>query len=141
MKNSMSFRAKAVFGLVIFVGLTAIEANAGDYRAVSIVRPVNNSEVYSPVTVCMATWGVQAEPAKKGVNDGKGHHHIIVDVELPDLSKPIPKDANHIHMGDGSTCKTIKLSAGKHTVRTLFGKGNHIPYNPALSDTIVILVK
>ncbi len=141
MKNSMSFSAMAVFGLVAFAGLTPIQASAGDYRAVSIVKPVNNSEVYSPVTVCMATWGVQTEPAKKGVNEGKGHHHIIVDVELPDLSKPVPKDANHIHMGDGSTCKTIKLSAGKHTIRTLFAKGNHMPYTPALSDTIVILVK
>jgi len=130
-----------ILTLSLIMGLMASVSFAGDYRAVSITKPVNNSEVYSPVTVCMTTWGVQAEPAKKGVNEGKGHHHIIVDVELPDLSKPIPKDANHIHMGDGSTCKTIKLSKGKHTIRTLFAKGNHIPYNPALSDTIVVQVK
>ena len=141
MKKSISFQVMAVFGLAAFVGLTPIIANAGDFRAVSIVKPSNNSETHSPVTVCMATWGVQAEPAKKGVNEGKGHHHIIVDAELPDLNKPVPKDSNHIHMGDGSSCKTIKLSAGKHTIRTLFAKGNHMPYKPALSDTIVVQVK
>ena len=58
-----------------------------------------------------------------------------------DLSKPIGKDANHIHMGDGSTCKEIKLSAGKHVIRALFAKGNHVPYNPALTATVTFSVK
>jgi hypothetical protein len=90
----------------------------------------------------MTPWGVEFEPAKKGVNEGKGHNHILVDVDLPsDLSKPIAKDANHIHMGDGSSCKTIELSPGKHTIRTLFAKGNHVPYNPPISDTIEVTVK
>ena len=90
----------------------------------------------------MTAWRIVVEPAKKGVNEGRGHNHILVDVALPsDLSKPIGKDANHIHMGDGSSCKSIKLSRGKHTIRTLFAKGNHVPYNPPISDTIVITVK
>ncbi len=127
--------------LSLITGLTASASFANDYQAVTIAKPKNNSMVYSPVTVCMATWGVQVEPAKNGVNEGKGHHHIIVDVELPDLGKPVPKDSNHIHMGDGSTCKTIELSSGKHTIRTLFALGNHMPYVPALSDTVVVEVK
>ena len=127
--------------LTMIVGLSASVSFAGDYRSVTIAKPTNGSMVSSPVTVCMVTWGVQVEPAKKGVNEGRGHHHIIVDVELPDLGKPVPKDSNHIHMGDGSKCKTIKLSAGKHTIRTLFAKGNHMPYNPALSDTVVVNVR
>jgi len=89
----------------------------------------------------MVTWGVEVEPAKNGVNEGKGHHHILVDVDLPDLGQPVPKDANHIHMGDGSKCKNLDLSAGKHTIRTLFAKGNHMPYDPPLTDTVVINVK
>jgi hypothetical protein len=132
---------KLILILSVTIWLTAAVSFAGDYQAVSISKPRNNSMVSSPVTVCMVAWGVEVEPAKKGVNEGKGHHHIIVDVELPDLSKPVPKDSNHIHMGDGSKCKTIKLSAGKHTIRTLFAKGNHMPYTPALSDTIFVEVK
>jgi hypothetical protein len=111
-------------------------------NAVTITEPPTGAMVSSPVKVCMATEGVKVEPAKKGINEGKGHHHIIVDVNLPnDLSKPVGKDANHIHMGDGSTCKKIKLSAGKHIIRTLFAKGNHVPYDPALTSTVTINVK
>ena len=122
--------------------LVASYAVAGDYRAVTIVSPENGATVSSPVKVCMKPWGVEFEPAKKGVNDGKGHNHILVDVEIPsNLSSPIGKDANHIHMGDGSSCKSIQLSAGKHTIRTLFAKGNHIPYDPPLTDSIVVTVK
>ena len=77
-----------------------------------------------------------------GVNQGKGHHHLLVDVSLPrDLSKPIGKDANHIHMGDGSKCKKLNLTAGKHTIRALFAKGNHVPYDPALTTEVTFNVK
>jgi len=131
-----------IFILALCLGLSNSIATAGDYQAVTISKPNNGSTVSSPIEVCMTPWGVEIEPAKKGVNQGKGHNHILVDVELPsDLSKPIGKDANHIHMGDGSSCKSIKLSSGKHTIRTLFAQGNHIPYDPPISDTIVITVK
>ncbi|MEC7641471.1 MAG: DUF4399 domain-containing protein [Nitrospinota bacterium] len=110
--------------------------------AVTIVKPLNGANVTGPVKVCMEVVGVQVEPAKKGVNDGKGHHHILIDIPLPsNLGNAIGKDANHVHMGDGSTCKTLKLSSGKHTIRALFAKGNHVPYTPPLSDTIEITVK
>ena len=97
------------FVFLFVIGTTHVFAG----NAVTITDPPNGAMVSGPVKVCLATEGVEVEPAKKGVNDGKGHHHIIVDVDLPkDLSKPVGKDANHIHMGDGSTCKEIKLSAG-----------------------------
>lgn len=131
-----------ILSLSLIFSLVASASFAGDYQSVTITKPRDGSTVSSPVEICMSPWGVEVEPAKKGVREGKGHNHILVDVDLPsDLNKPIGKDANHIHMGDGSSCKTIKLSRGKHTIRTLFAKGNHIPYNPAISDTIVINVR
>jgi len=132
------------FSLISFVLWVCFLIGVGSayaLEAVTIVKPKDGAKVTSPVTICMKTWGVQVEPAKKGVNKGKGHHHILVDVGLPDLSKPIGKDANHVHMGDGSTCKTLKLSSGKHTISTLFAQGNHVPYNPPLTDSIEITVK
>ena len=132
----------------LFILLTALFTATNAFaqgqhgNAVTITSPPNGAVVSSPVKFCMATEGVQVQPAKKGVNEGKGHHHLIVDVELPkDLNKPIGKDANHIHMGDGSTCKEVKLSVGKHTIRTLFAKGNHVPYNAPLTATITGNVK
>ncbi len=129
--------------VLLFVSLFVIgSTSAFAGNAVTITTPPEGAMVTSPVKVCLATEGVEVEPAKNGVHDGKGHHHILVDVDLPeDLSKPIGKDANHIHMGDGSTCKEITLSAGKHIIRALFAKGNHVPYDPALTATVTINVK
>jgi hypothetical protein len=63
-------------------------------------------------------------------------------VDLPaNLHKPIGKDAQHVHMGDGSTCKELKLDAGKHTIKALFAKGNHVPYDPAITATVHVTVK
>ena len=110
--------------------------------AVVITEPSTGSTVSSPVKVCMAVDGVEVQPAKKGINPGKGHHHLLIDVDLPsNLSKGIGKDANHVHMGDGSTCKELKLVSGKHVIRTLFANGGHVPYNPAITSTVIVTVK
>ena len=110
--------------------------------AVVITEPATGSTVSSPVKVCMVVDGVEVQPAKKGVNPGKGHHHLLIDVDLPkDLSQRIGKDANHVHMGDGSTCKELKLGSGKHVIRTLFANGGHVPYNPAITSTVIVTVK
>ncbi len=107
---------------------------------VKITKPARMAQVRGPVEVCMATTGYTVEPAKKGVNAGKGHHHLLIDVYDINVNKPIAKDANHIHMGDGSTCKTLELSPGPHTITAVFAKGNHVPYNPPVTDAIVIFV-
>ncbi len=135
------FFLKASVAAVSLLVLGLSSAQAGG-NSVTITEPADGATVSSPVKVCMETHGVAVEPAKKGVNDGKGHHHLLVDVDLPaDLSKPIGKDAHHIHMGDGSTCKEIKLDAGKHKISALFAKGNHVPYDPAITTTVNITVK
>jgi len=124
--------------LLIFSISTALAGT----RAIAISEPANGATVSSPVKVCMVTHGITVEPAKRGVNDGSGHHHILVDTDLPkDLGKGIGKDAQHIHMGDGSKCKEVKLDAGIHVIRALFAKGNHIPYNPAITATVIVNVK
>lgn len=131
-------KTSLIFVFLFILGLSA--ASAGN--SVKITQPADGATVSSPVKVCMETHGVEVEPAKKGVNEGKGHHHLLIDVDLPgDLSKPIGKDANHVHMGDGSTCKALKLGSGKHTIRALFAKGNHVPYDPPITDSITITVK
>jgi hypothetical protein len=61
-------------------GLAASGSFAGDYQAVTITKPRDGAIVSSPVEVCMTAWGIEVEPAKKGVREGKGHNHILVDV-------------------------------------------------------------
>ena len=46
--------------------------------AVVITKPATGSSLSSLVKVCMAVHGVEVQPAKKGVNPGKGHHHLLI---------------------------------------------------------------
>lgn len=92
-------------------------------NGVKIVKPATfSSHKPGPVEICMETSGYTVEPAKNGVNEGKGHHHLIIDVDLPDLGSAVPKDSNHVHMGDGSKCKTLDFGPGNHTITALFAK-------------------
>ena len=128
--------------LVLILSVFGLSTAVAGTRAIAISEPSNGATVTSPVKVCMVTHNITVEPAKKGVNDGKGHHHILVDTDLPkDLGKPIGKDAQHLHMGDGSKCKQVKLDAGVHVIRALFAQGNHVPYNPAITATVIVNVK
>jgi hypothetical protein len=64
---------------------------------VNFIEPLNGARVASPFTVRMGAEGVKAEPANQGVRDGYGHHHIIIDSELPPLDQPVHSDEQHDH--------------------------------------------
>ena len=71
-----------------------------------------------------------------------GHHHLLIDTDSPDLGLPIPKDAQHVHFGDGSSETEITLEPGQQTRQMLLGDHLHIPHDPPLvSDPITILVE
>jgi len=128
--------------VTVFLFVLSVYVACAKVSSVKITEPADGATVSSPVKVCMEVKGVHVEPAKKGVNVGKGHHHILVNVDQPtNLKNPIPKDEQHIHMGDGASCKEINLAPGKHTIKTLFAQGNHIPYDPPITDTISVTVK
>ena len=59
-----------------------------------------------------------------------GHHHLLIDTELPPLDQPIPNDFNHLHFGAGQTEATIELKPGEHTLQLLMGDKDHIPHTP-----------
>lgn len=105
------------------------------------VTPTNGEFVKSPVTVHFGLKGMGVAPA--GVEKAKtGHHHLIIDTDLPPMGQPIPKDAQHIHFGGGQTETVIELPPGKHTLQLLLGDHNHLPHDPPLmSERITIYVK
>jgi hypothetical protein len=70
-----------------------------------------------------------------------GHHHLLIDVDLPPLDEPIPHDKNHLHFGLGQTEARIELPPGRHTLQLLLGDDNHVPHQPALySQKITVIV-
>jgi hypothetical protein len=70
-----------------------------------------------------------------------GHHHLLIDVDLPPLNEPIPSDFNHLHFGAGQTEGEITLSPGPHTLQLLMGDKDHIPHSPpVMSPRIRVIV-
>ena len=71
-----------------------------------------------------------------------GHHHLIIDADLPNLKLPIPANSNYVHFGLGQTETTLTLDTGTHTLRLLMGNYLHIPHDdPIYSKEITITVK
>ncbi|MBB6092692.1 hypothetical protein HNQ60_001570 [Povalibacter uvarum] len=105
------------------------------------IAPVDGATVTSPITVKFGLKGMGVVPAGIAF-DGAGHHHLVVDADLPPLDKPIPADANHVHFGKGQTETTLELKPGKHTLQLLLGDQIHVPHDPAVvSKKITITVK
>lgn len=38
-----------------------------------------------------------------------GHHHLLIDTDLPPFDQEIPSDRNHLHFGAGETDARIEL--------------------------------
>ena len=67
--------------------------------------------------------------------ENSGHHHLLIDTELPPLDQPIPSDFNHLHFGGGQTEAEITLKAGEHTLQLLMGDKDHIPHTPPVMSS------
>jgi len=74
-------------------------------------------------------------------NKFTGHHHLIIDGDLPPFDEEIPADRNHIHFGKGYSEGRVELPPGTHTLQLLFADHNHVPHNPPVfSKKITIYV-
>jgi hypothetical protein len=102
----------------------------------------DGAEVTSPVTVKFGVEGATVSPAADGDKPDSGHHHLIVDADLPNQDAPLPANDNVIHFGKGQTETSLTLAPGKHTLQLEFADYSHVPFNPpVVSDKITITVK
>ncbi len=131
------------FVALMFVALPAA-VNAADRTPspenaeVFIVAPKDGEELTNPVLVRFGIKGMDV--AKAGTQTpNTGHHHLLIDAELPALDQPIAKDANHMHFGGGQTETTLTLAPGKHTLQLLLGDGNHVPHHPAVASKVITI--
>jgi len=111
-------------------------ANAKVY----IETPANGAYVPTTFTVRFGLTGMGVAPA--GFDKANsGHHHLIIDSELPPFDAPIPNDENHLHYGAGQTEASVTLPKGKHTLQLLLGDANHMPHDPPVySQPITVYV-
>ena len=126
--------------------VTAASAPAGDRPSpagarVYIVTPANGEVVSSPVKIVFGLSGMGVAPAGMDKH-GTGHHHLLVDTEVPDLGTPIPSDDRYLHFSGGETEVVIELEPGEHTLQLLFADYRHNAHNPpVISERISITVK
>jgi hypothetical protein len=104
------------------------------------LTPNDQDSLTSPVVIRFGLKGMGVAPA--GVDKaGTGHHHLIVDAELPPSGLPIPASDHYRHFGMGQTEVTLDLEPGEHTLQLLLGDHLHIPHDPPLvSERISITV-
>ena len=140
--NAISRSLVAVMFVVLPSAANAADRSPSPENAeVFIVAPKDGAEVTNPVLVQFGIKGMEVAKASTQTPN-TGHHHLLIDAELPALDQPIAKDANHLHFGGAQTETTLTLTPGKHTLQLLLGDGNHVPHHPAVvSKVITITVK
>ena len=123
------------------------EADGGDAEAsgpsVSITSPVNGARLQGGTfLLTMEVSGVSIVPAGT-MEEGTGHHHLVIDGPLPNEGAPIPPTTDVvIHLGQAQTEFEITgLGPGRHTVIAVVGDGMHIPLSPWVADTVTVLVQ
>jgi hypothetical protein len=108
--------------------------------AVYFIEPQDGAIVSNPVRVVFGLRGFGVAPAGIERADA-GHHHLLIDTELPPLGAPIPADDRHRHFGLGQTEAELTLPAGEHRLQLLLGDHLHVPHDPPLmSEPVTIQV-
>jgi hypothetical protein len=106
---------------------------------VNFIFPKDGETVSSPVMVGFGINGMEVEPAGQ-VNEGMGHHHIIVDGAFIAEGTMVPADSTHFHYGKGQLETKLDIAPGKHTLTMQFADGVHKSYGESWSKTIEIIV-
>ena len=107
-----------------------------DSARLFFITPADGATVTNPISVEFGVEGM--EVVKAGTNQPhSGHHHLLIDTDLPDLGLPIPADEHHVHFGDGRTATEISLPPGEHSLQMLLGDHLHIPHDPPLMSEVI----
>lgn len=72
-------------------------------------------------------WGLA--PITKAVAGKGGHHHLLVNRELPlDFKQALPFNDQYIHFGKGQMESVLTLEPGTYSLRLLLADNKHLPY-------------
>lgn len=96
--------------------------------------------VTSPLKVEFGLEGMEVEAAGE-LNEGKGHHHIIINGSALDMGTVVPADSLNIHFGKGQLETELDLPKGEHTLTMQFADGYHQSYGQQMSATITVVVE
>lgn len=115
-----------------------------DKAKVFFIEPKDGATVTGPlengaikVRVMMGAENVVIKPAGP-LEDGSGHHHVLIDIPAMAAGSVVPRDEQHLHFGQGETEATISVPQGSHTLTLQLADGIHRSYGEAQSASIKI---
>jgi hypothetical protein len=114
-----------------------IEVTVDSSPSVAILEPANAAAVTSPVALKLAAFNFVLEPAGE-VHEGAGHLHVMVDVPCIEPGQAIPKDDQHVHLGQAQTETSLDLAPGEHTLCLQAGDGTHLALPITREITITV---
>ena len=127
--------------IVLLLALTHFPNFLASEDGVYFINIKNGDSVKSPVFIQFGLSGKGVAPAGVPM-ENTGHHHLLINVNNLDLSKPIPASKSHLHFGGGQTEASIDLPLGEHQLQLIFGDMYHIPHSkPLISEKITVIVK
>jgi hypothetical protein len=138
-------RALAVLLLATPIGLMAAEATsqitrtpAPEGAAVYFIEPSDGDTLPTTFTVKFGLKNMGVAPAGTE-KAATGHHHLLIDQDLPPLDQPMGGDI--MHFGGGQTETEVTLEPGQHSLQLLVGDMNHVPHDPPVySEQITVTV-
>ncbi len=142
-----TFLSAGVAAIILVTGCATVQekmamaTDADSGPGVRIISPADGATVSSPVNISFGLNGMGVAPAGTDM-ENTGHHHLIINAPLPDMSLPIPANENYKHFGGGQTEVSLDLEPGTHTLQLLMGNFIHIPHaEPVYSRQISITVE
>lgn len=108
--------------------------------SVYFISPSDGDTLSSPFIVKMGLKGMKIQPAGE-VNEGFGHHHILVNQKFWPEGEVIPPTDTTVHYGKGQTATDFSLAPGSYTISLQFADGVHRSYGESMSASIQITVE
>jgi len=118
---------KILFIISTIFATFSINANPKVY----FINLEDGDRVESPFLIQFGLSGMGIAPAGTD-RSNTGHHHLLINVDDIDLSKPIPSSSNHIHFGGGQTESLVNLMPGDYSLQLVLGDMTHTPHNPPI---------
>ena len=127
---------KILFIISTIFATFSISANPKVY----FINLEDGDRVESPFLIQFGLSNMGVAPAGTD-RKNTGHHHLLINVNDIDLTRPIPSSSNHIHFGGGQTESLVELSPGNYSMQLVLGDMTHTPHkHPIISKKINITV-
>jgi hypothetical protein len=143
--DSTGFSRRQAFVSACALALTAASpAQAKDGKnGVYFIEPRgDNPVVSSEFKVKMGVKGYELAPAAAGLQEGTGHHHLIIDgPAFIEKGQEIPFDETHLHFGKAQKEGVLNLSPGEHTLTLQFADAKHRSFGKKFAKSIKVTVE